>query len=266
MVNWRIEGIDGQGETRFVEYDRGEYRADPLTGAALSASGEETTLEWVALAPLTGDPYGSEWNWFAAGRRHLTHEAGCGSLEIWGTEPELPEVHHDHGRGCIPDPSWEIRDCDPVAPLMEDIYQVFRRTRDYPLKEHLPARLCDEVGDSFIGSVLQDNPALERRCRAVHWVRLAGEVRDEDVKSRYLPYFVEMYGGPADPSEVELATRYPRLYITETRNLLRLEVIARLGDALRHKLPESLAEDLDTAVEISLATRDTSWPRYLNRE
>ena len=32
MVNWRIEGIDEQGRTRFVEYERGDYRADPRGG------------------------------------------------------------------------------------------------------------------------------------------------------------------------------------------------------------------------------------------
>ncbi len=265
VVNWRIEGADEQGNTRFVEYDRGEYRADQFTEHALLRSGKGTTLLMENTRPLTGDPRGSEWNWFAAGRHHLTHEVGCGELEVHGAEPGVPVIHGYHWRGCIADPTWDLGACDPVAPLVEDIYQVFRRTRDFPLKEYLPDRLFAEVDWSLIQSILRDNPGLERRCRAIQWVRLIG-VHDPHPELRYDEEFVTMYGAPADPAEVELATRYPRMYITETRNLLRLEVISRLGDVLRDKMPAEVAEELDTAVEVSLATRDTSWPRYLTRE
>lgn len=265
MVNWRIEGTDAEGDTRFVEYDRGEYRADQLTDRALLSCGEDTTLLMEDPHPLTGDPRGSEWNWFAAGRHHLTHEAECGELEIHGTGPETPVIHHSHWRGSTHDPTWDITACDPVVPLVEDVYQVFRRTRDFPLKEYLPDRLFSEADWSIVESILQDNPALKRRFRAVQWVRIMGD-HTPSPESGHEDKFVGMYGAPADPAEVDLATRYPRMYITETRNLLRLEVIARLGDVLRHKMPAAVAEDLDTAVEISLATRDTSWPRYLSRE
>ena len=144
-----------------------------------------------------------------------------------------------------------IADHNPVEPLIEDIYQVFRRTRDFPLKEELPRCLADEVGQSFIDDILDANPAIVRRCRAIQWVRLPKEPGDYCELEDYRAFIEEAFGPPA---------------VTETRNLLRLEVIARLGDALRHKLPAPLADDLARAVEVSLATRDTTWPRYLDRE
>lgn len=267
MVNWRIEGTDEQGRTRFVEYERGDYRADPLTDREL---GEEEPLFFLGPSFARGNPRGSEWNWFQAGRHHLRSRAGCGTVRVTGQEPEQPLAHRNYGPGCcVTEEDFvlqSIADHNPVEPLIEDIYQVFRRTRDFPLKEELPRCLADEVGQSFIDDILDANPAIVRRCRAIQWVRLPKEPGDYCELEDYRAFVEEAFGPPADEAEVGLAARYPRMYVTETRNLLRLEVIARLGDALRHKLPEALADDLARAVEVSLATRDTTWPRYLDRE
>ena len=159
-----------------------------------------------------------------------------------------------------------IADHSPVEPLIEDIYRVFRRARDLPLKKQLPRRPADEVGQSFIDDILDANPAIARRCRAVQWVWVSqeptepgefGELED------YRAFVEEVFGPAAGEAEVDLATRCPRMYVTETRNLLRPEVIARLGDVLRHRLPAPLADDLARAVEVFLAACDTTWPRYL---
>lgn len=86
-----------------------------------------------------------------------------------------------------------------------------------------------------------------------------GELED------YRAFVEEVFGPAAGEAEVDLATRCPRMYVTETRNLLRPEVIARLGDVLRHRLPAPLADDLAQAVEAFPASCDTTWPRYLDR-
>ena len=87
------------------------------------------------------------------------------------------------------------------------------------MKKQLLRRLADEAGQSFIDDILDANPAVARRCRAIQWVWLTKE--------------------PNEPgeAEVDLAARYPHMYVTEIRNLLRPEFIARLGDVLRHRLP-----------------------------
>lgn len=59
MVNWRIEGIDEQGRTRFVEYERGDYRADPITDREL---GEEEPLYFLGHSPS------SRWRTATTGR------------------------------------------------------------------------------------------------------------------------------------------------------------------------------------------------------
>ena len=67
-------------------------------------------------------------------------------------------AHSNYGPGCCVTGEdvvlQSIADHSPVEPLIEDIYRVFRRTRDFPLKEELPHRLADEVGQSFIDDIL----------------------------------------------------------------------------------------------------------------
>lgn len=75
------------------------------------------------------------------------------------------------------------------------------------------------------------------------------------------PSLAEEFGEPADPAETDLVARGPRVYLTETRNLLRPVVVSRLGDALRTKLPADTAVALDAAVAAALTARDMSWPR-----
>lgn len=266
MVTWRMEGTDSDGHTRWVEYGHGEYRADEDTFGELLFHGDDTTLCLETMAPLLGDPRGSEWNWFAAGSHHLKFTVPCERLDFRGREPEVPLIHLDYWRGCIPDPTWTINDLDPVPPLMEDIYQVFRRTRDFPLKEMLPGKLFAEVGENFIEQVLGDNPAIDRRCRAIHWARLVGSHERRHWEEDMDPWLVECFGEPADPAEVDLVRRAPRVYITETRSHLRLEVIRHLPEALGHKLPPEMDAALHREAEAALANRDTSWPRYLNGE
>ena len=250
-INWRMEGTDEQGRTRFVEYARGEYRADPETDGALR--GEDLILERSGPDAVTGDPRGGEWHWFRAGRWYLEQDVGL-RVTVTGSEPEFPLEFVRHSGSC-----GFIDAHDPMLMLINEIYQVFRRTRNHPLKDELPPQLFAEVGWSFVEAVRADAPGVVRRCRALQWMRMQDTVEAED------PSLAEEFGEPADPAETDLVARGPRVYLTETRNLLRPVVIARLGDALRTKLPADTAEALDAAVAAALTARDMSWPREYTR-
>ncbi len=67
-------------------------------------------------------------------------------------------AHSNYGPGCCVTGEdvvlQSIADHSPVEPLIEDIYRVFRRARDLPLKKQLPRRPADEVGQSFIDDIL----------------------------------------------------------------------------------------------------------------